>query len=315
MNASKPKVTIMIPTYNQENYIAEAIESALAQDYENLEVLITDDCSTDHTGDIAKRYLNHPNFRYVRNEHNLGRVGNYHSTLYNHATGDWVVNLDGDDYYNDNSFISRSMARIIEHSNLVCYFAHVWLSPGMKHCNRNKIDNKCYFFNGSDYLKRYFQIGAFAHAGAFYRRDIAVRDQLCYTLPSMQSDFHSIIRLCMYGDIIYTKDPGYTWRIHANNTSFSEDLWKKYLDECECQRCIARDSKKDIFTQEEWNQWLKEGEAAAYRQYVNDRLTLIPSLKSLWLGLRHFRFELSYTILYMKSVLTTLKIHNFFNRQ
>lgn len=315
MTAAKPKVTVMIPTYNQEQYIAEAIESALGQDYENLEVLVTDDRSTDRTGEIAQRYLDRPNFRYVRNEHNLGRVGNYHSTLYNHATGDWVVNLDGDDYYNDNHFISRIMQRVIEHPNLVCYFARKRLSPGMKRCRHNKIDKNCYLFNGPEYLKRYFRIGGFAHAGAFYRRDIALQDKLCYTFPAMQSDFHSVIRLCMYGDIIYAKDSGYTWRIHATNTSLSEDHWKKYLAECECQRCIARDCKKGGFTEEEWSQWLKEGETAAYHQYVNDCISLSPSFKSLWLGLRHFRFDLSYSILYTKSLLTTLKIHNFFSRQ
>ena len=314
MNASKPKVTIMIPTYNQEQYIAEAIESALAQDYENLEVLVTDDCSTDHTGDIAKRYLNHPNFRYVRNEHNLGRVGNYHSTLYNHAIGDWVVNLDGDDYYNDSHYISRAMNRIAGYPNLVCYFARKYMAPQIKKYKSNKIDTDCYLFRGTDYFKKYFQIGGFAHAGAFYRRDVAIKDGLCYTFSAIQSDFHAIIRLSLYGDIIFARDKGYTWRTHANNTSLTANPVGKFQQEIECQKRIAQDSKNGALSDKEWGQWLNEGEKAAYRQYVNDCLTLSPSFKSLWLGLRNFRFNLSFSILYIKSVLTTLRIHKFFNK-
>jgi len=50
-----PKVTIMIATYNQERFIGEAIESAMAQDYPNLEIVVCDDCSTDRTYEIAKQ--------------------------------------------------------------------------------------------------------------------------------------------------------------------------------------------------------------------------------------------------------------------
>lgn len=51
-----PKVTIMIATYDQERFIGEAIESAMAQDYSNLEIVVCDDCSTDRTYEIAKQY-------------------------------------------------------------------------------------------------------------------------------------------------------------------------------------------------------------------------------------------------------------------
>ena len=51
-----PRVSIMIPTYNQEGYIAQAIESAMGQDYSNLEIVVCDDCFTDHTYEVAKAY-------------------------------------------------------------------------------------------------------------------------------------------------------------------------------------------------------------------------------------------------------------------
>ena len=49
------KVSIQIPTYNQEHYIERAVQSALMQDYEDVEVVVLDDCSTDNTLQIAQR--------------------------------------------------------------------------------------------------------------------------------------------------------------------------------------------------------------------------------------------------------------------
>ena len=116
-----PKVTIMIPTYNQEDYIGEAIESSLNQDYPNLEVIVSDDFSKDKTGIIAKKYETDTRFRYFRNARNLGRVGNYHHTLYDLATGEWVINLDGDDFYTDNRYISRLMKYVSSDPKIVCH--------------------------------------------------------------------------------------------------------------------------------------------------------------------------------------------------
>jgi len=83
----KIKVTIMIPTYNQSAFILNAINSALDQNYPNLEVIVGDDASTDTTSEILKT-IDDSRLKIVRNTFNLGRVGNYRNLLYNHASGD-----------------------------------------------------------------------------------------------------------------------------------------------------------------------------------------------------------------------------------
>ena len=112
------KVTIMIPTYNQASFIKKSVNSALSQSYPNLEILVGDDASTDSTVSIIKK-INDPRIKYIKNSKNLGRVNNYKNLLYEHASGDYILNLDGDDYYTDKNFVSDAISIIKKNRELV----------------------------------------------------------------------------------------------------------------------------------------------------------------------------------------------------
>lgn len=65
------RISIVLPVYNGERFLAEAIESVLKQTYKNFELIIVDDCSTDRTGEIAKHYMNRDSrIKLIRNETN-----------------------------------------------------------------------------------------------------------------------------------------------------------------------------------------------------------------------------------------------------
>lgn len=73
-----PAVSVGLPVYNGENYLAEAIESVLAQSFDDLELLIQDNASTDRTADICRDYASRdPRVLYFRNSRNLGAAPNY----------------------------------------------------------------------------------------------------------------------------------------------------------------------------------------------------------------------------------------------
>jgi glycosyltransferase involved in cell wall biosynthesis len=91
----EPLVTVCIPTYNRARWIREAVESALAQTYQNLEVLVVDDASSDDTESVV-RALDDPRVRFVANERNLGMVGNHNRTL-QLADGPLIKFLHADD--------------------------------------------------------------------------------------------------------------------------------------------------------------------------------------------------------------------------
>ena len=95
-----PKVSVLLITYNQERFIEEAIVSAAEQDYDNLEVVAADDCSTDSTGKIIKGLeKKYPGrVKAVVGETNLGITGNCNRGLV-HCDGKYTAHIGGDDVF------------------------------------------------------------------------------------------------------------------------------------------------------------------------------------------------------------------------
>ena len=89
-----PKVSVILTTFNREYFFTEAIESILEQDYPNLEIIISDDGSSDNTFAFACEYAkDHPCIKVVQNTHSKGSAGNRNNGL-DYASGDLVLLLD-----------------------------------------------------------------------------------------------------------------------------------------------------------------------------------------------------------------------------
>lgn len=96
-----PLVSFCIFTYNQEKYIEDAIKGAFEQDYENLEIIISDDNSSDKTYEIAEKMVSHYKGTHKvilnRNEPNLGIREHCNKVLYELSKGEFILLAGGDD--------------------------------------------------------------------------------------------------------------------------------------------------------------------------------------------------------------------------
>ncbi len=121
--SQRPRVSVAMVTYNQEKFLAQAIESVLAQDFTDWELVIGEDCSTDGTLAVATRYeAAHPDrIRLLRDEVNLGGRGNYIRTL-TACRGEFLAQLDGDDYWMDPTKLSRQVALLDAHPECALVF-------------------------------------------------------------------------------------------------------------------------------------------------------------------------------------------------
>jgi len=96
-------VSIFMLTYNQEDFIAQAIEGVLMQKTDfSIQMVIGEDCSTDNTRNIVREYAQkYPDkIKIILNERNIGLIANYVKT-YTQCTGKYVAICDGDDYWID----------------------------------------------------------------------------------------------------------------------------------------------------------------------------------------------------------------------
>ena len=105
MNASendlRPLVSICIPVYNGEKYIKECINSALTQDFENFELLVIDNCSSDSTALIVNN-IQDKRIRYIKNDNNIGSINNFNKCI-ELSNGNYFVLLPHDDLLLPNS--------------------------------------------------------------------------------------------------------------------------------------------------------------------------------------------------------------------
>lgn len=118
MASSSPRVSVGIPVHNGENFLAQAIESILAQTYADLELIISDNASTDGTQEICQLYAARDRrVRYVRNAVNVGAAKNFNQ-LFAMAQGDYFKWLAHDDLVAP-EFLERCVQVLDENPSIV----------------------------------------------------------------------------------------------------------------------------------------------------------------------------------------------------
>src|SRR5882724_2084405 len=106
------KVSVLIPTYNSERYLSECLDSVLAQDFADLEILVSDDQSTDGTLKIIESYAGRDvRIRWWQNRKNLGLPGNHNACLLQ-ARGEYVKYVHADDKLLSSSAIKKMVAAL-----------------------------------------------------------------------------------------------------------------------------------------------------------------------------------------------------------
>ena len=130
MAKQSEKISVLIPMYNVEQYLARCLDSVVNQTYKNLEIVIVDDGSVDQSGAIAAQYAaNDPRIKIITQK-NGGNAAARNTALKN-ATGKWFVFVDSDDYVAPTYVETMYKSATKHHADLaVCqYVVYDWEHP------------------------------------------------------------------------------------------------------------------------------------------------------------------------------------------
>lgn len=124
--ASFPLVSIITPCYNSASFISQTIDSVLKQTYENWELLITDDFSTDNSVEIIRTYMQKDSrIKLFKTEKNTGHPSIPRNISLSHAMGDFVAFLDSDDIWDKHKLIEQIEFINKGKYDLICSYCRV----------------------------------------------------------------------------------------------------------------------------------------------------------------------------------------------
>lgn len=200
------KVSIVLPTFNGEIYLANAINSVLQQSYKNFELILVDDCSTDGTSRIIQEFAqNDPRIRYIRNESNQ-KLPNSLNIGFAAAVGEYFTWTSDDNLYAPHA-IEKMVTYLDEHDEL-----------GMVYCDYTVIDE-----NGREVRENHLEgperllwtntVGACF----LYRREIAEEIGGYNSELFLAEDYDYWLRIYQAGEIGHLQENLYRYRQHGKS--------------------------------------------------------------------------------------------------
>jgi glycosyltransferase involved in cell wall biosynthesis len=213
-----PLVTVGIPTYNGGAKILNALSSVVEQDYPNLEVIISDNCSTDDTEAICTAFAaRHPVVRYVRQTRNIGIMPNFEFVL-RQASGELFMWISDDDYLAP-GIIRQYVDYLVAHPDyaLVSGQIQYWRADTPLFCEHDLSFEEDYGF--SRILRFYYKV---AYGSIFYGlmyTDVARRIPL---KNRMGDDWHFVASLAFIGKIKNLDFIGYHKRCGGISKNFHQ---------------------------------------------------------------------------------------------
>lgn len=235
-----PFVSFCILTYNQENFIRDAILGAIEQNYPNMEIIISDDCSTDRTYDVinetVKSLKNTHNHKIIvnRNPENLGIAEHCNKVMYEIAKGELLVMAGGDDVSLPTR-VSEAVACFEKYPEITSLsFSSEQVDVNLDHLEKQEpiiSPDTVSILTLEDYC-RFNNFIIFSGDSRVLRRSVI--EKFPPINIASAEDIFLFIRSLMLGSIAYIRKPLVKRRIHGSNVStskFNKARWERSRDQ------------------------------------------------------------------------------------
>lgn len=188
---TNPLVSIVIPVFNRENFIVDVINSCINQEYNNIEIIIIDNNSTDNTVEIIKKiYESNENIKLFKNEENIGPIKNWKKGALL-AKGKYVKILFSDDYINK-KYITRGVESLESDKELGFYCTGTLIKNKNKILKRNRYFKKHGINNANEFIERILLGGniSVSASHALFRKEDILTSFVTEIPNKINSDFN-----------------------------------------------------------------------------------------------------------------------------
>lgn len=252
-----PKVSVIMASYNHEKYITRAIESVIAQTYDNWEMFIIDDCSSDNSAQLIEQYQS-SKIKFFQAKENRGPIFTFNQLL-EKAQGAYVAILGSDDVWYPDKL--QKQVNYMENSpHIGACFSHAQFidEKGNIYLDSDEVEFNINIFNQSDRtqgecFRYFFEYGNyFCHPSSIVRSSIINEiGKFDYRFRQLH-DYHYWVRLLQKYPVHVIQEPLlYYRRLHINNTSVSAGSEKNTVRLYNESQIIIyemiKDMKMDIF--------------------------------------------------------------------
>ena len=235
------KVSVIIPNYNHENFLQQRIDSILLQTYQNFELIILDDCSTDNSKSIIEQYRDHPKVsNIVYNTTNSGNTFKQWKLGLKLAKGSYIWFAESDDYA-DHSFLEKMVPELEKNPQVDLVFCNSYIidATGSIKSNTNNWasayeatqgPDKTTIFNGLEFcLKHMFYLCRIPNASAVLFRKEPVTNNPDWIDVSLRNagDWKLWLNIALTSDILWLNQDLNYFRIHGANVTSSLTLLNK----------------------------------------------------------------------------------------
>ena len=226
------RVSIAVPTYNCEKFISQSLDSLLAQTFDDFELVISDNASTDGTEEICRRYATlDKRVRYIRRTENIGGPGNFRY-VFSQCSGPYHKWSTADDFWHPR-FLEEAVAVLDNHPDVVLCYPKTRLIDA-DGATLSDYDDRLDLTDDSPrtrFRDLYRLIGLCnAHLGLI-RRDAMLRTKLI--APHKASDVDFLGELALLGKFKLLPDVRFYRRFHQASSSWARDSkehQKQYYD-------------------------------------------------------------------------------------
>lgn len=214
-----PKVSIMVPVYNAHSFIKECIESILNQSYSNIELVVSDDCSTDGTQDILRNYIKDERIKLFFNKKNLGVTHNCNQAL-SACTGKYVCFFAGDDLMLPGKIAAQvELMESNSQASMVYHRVNVFNSRTNKTYYDTEVRQRT-IYSFFDILEK----GGLPGANSVMARRDCIPSTFYNIYIASVSDWMMFIELSLRGEILFLDKIYARYRKHEGGVSSQADV-------------------------------------------------------------------------------------------